>query len=716
MIKRSMLLLCVLGLVAAACTSGDGGTPSGSPSTGGPSATASPPPATASPTPATEPGSLPGATVLFAEFADVPLLGADSPPYAGPPTPHSLAGVRIVPQVRRAISDPAIQQALVDQGFVVVPAEFRLFHFAYQGNAYEGWPVFVTTDAAYHVWHEVFDKLLRSLEQEVLLPELESLVTGLVDAAHAQTTELAGTPLADAASRVEQLYQVAAAELELPGTLGPLAEQEKALVDGHGAPADSPILGGRIDYSLFTPRGHYTRNADLTRYFLAMSVLGQLAFCLPGTIDCPGIEPARIAVLASRVLTRDAPLVERWRRIYEPTAFLVGLADDYTPFEVAAAAEETSPGWLADPTPFADDAALGDMLDALVAARPVRINPDRASIRLMGTRFVIDSFVFDQLITPNVGTPDQARPLPSALDLPAAFGSEFAYGVLDAMGETRYANYDQQLGKMRELLASRPAQEWGATVYDAWLHALEPSFVAHGDAFPDFMRTEAWAAKAHQSGLGSFAELKHDTILYAKQAIGEGGDGLPVPDRRNWVEPDPVVFGRLAAMADLTSSGLAERELLTAEQRLLLDDATDLFRFLERIAGDELAGRGISAADNERLTSIGHELETLWFRSSDQTQAGETESDDDAAIVADVASSPSEVLEVGTGRIDRIYVLVPDDHGTFQVAVGGVYSFYEFRTPAGERLSDELWRSMLDSGDQPDRPAWEAVVFGGGPA
>ncbi len=33
-----------------------------------------------------------------------------------------------------------------------------------------------------------------------------------------------------------------------------------------------------------------------------MSVLGQLAFCLPGTIDCPGMEPARLSVLASRVL------------------------------------------------------------------------------------------------------------------------------------------------------------------------------------------------------------------------------------------------------------------------------------------------------------------------------------------------------------------------------------------------------------------------------
>ncbi len=38
------------------------------------------------------------------------------------------------------------------------------------------------------------------------------------------------------------------------------------------------------------------------------------------------------------------------------------------------------------------------------------------------------------------------------------------------------------------------------------------------------MRSEAWTAKAHQSGLGSYAELKHDTLLYSKQAVAEGGD------------------------------------------------------------------------------------------------------------------------------------------------------------------------------------------------
>ncbi len=103
------------------------------------------------------------------------------------------------------------------------------------------------------------------------------------------------------------------------------------------------------------------------------------------------------------------------------------------------------------------------------------------------------------------------------------------------------------------------------------------------------------------------------------------------------------------------------------------------------------------------------ELEALYWRSADPPPPGEyaSEADQDAAIVADIASSPEGVLEVGTGRIDRIYVLVPNDDGTFQVAAGGVYSYYEFTNPPGERLTDEAWRAMLDSGEAPDRPAWQ---------
>ncbi len=177
--------------------------------------------------PATEGVALPVSLVRFGEYTSVPLLDADAPAYAGPATPQSLDGVQIAPEVQRALEQAGVSETLAENGFVVVPADFRLFHFAYQGNVYEGWPVFVTTDTAYHTWHLVFDKMLRSLEQEVLLPKLETLVSGLLEAAQAQTAEVAGTPLEDAASRVEQLFQVAAAELGLPVTLGPLARRRR---------------------------------------------------------------------------------------------------------------------------------------------------------------------------------------------------------------------------------------------------------------------------------------------------------------------------------------------------------------------------------------------------------------------------------------------------------------------------------------------------------
>ena len=171
--------------------------------------------------------------------------------------------------------------------------------------------------------------------------------------------------------------------------------EEKALVDAYSTSTSSPITGVGVDYSLYTLRGHYTRNADLRRHFVAMSVLGQAAFCLPGTSGCQGFEPARRGILAARVLARDPALVELWRTIYEPTAFLVGASDDYTAPEVAAAA---GAGVRDDPATLADDDVVQKVAAALVTARPVQVDPERASIRVMGSRFVVDAYVLDQLL------------------------------------------------------------------------------------------------------------------------------------------------------------------------------------------------------------------------------------------------------------------------------------------------------------------------------
>jgi hypothetical protein len=70
----------------------------------------------------------------------------------------------------------------------------------------------------------------------------------------------------------------------------------------------------------------------------------------------------------------------------------------------------------------------------------------------------------------------------------------------------------------------------------------------------------------------------------------------------------------------------------------------------------------------------------------------------------------ARLLELGTGRIDYIYVLVPTDEGVFQIARGGGYSYYEFWRDAGEgRLTDEEWRAMLAAGGPQRDPVRDGV-------
>ena len=669
----------------------------------------------------------------FGAYELVPLLD-DSQPYAGSATPTSLDDVSLTGQVDRLLS-PAARTKLAEQGFVVVPEQFRLFHHAYDEQYYEGTPVYVTTDAAYHAWHQVFDKTLRELETRRLSPALAKLLEGMLKNARAQARTLAGTTLEDDAARVVDLLAVAAAELGAKsGKLSRRARAERALIEAHDQSTTSPILGVETDYSLFTPRGHYTRSAALERYFKAMSVLGQHAFRLPGSVQTDGsivgsVDALRLALLASRTLAGDPELEALWRRIYEPTAFMVGVADDYTPFELADAVESVVPGGMADPLQATDDASLEAIAASLRETRPVLIDEERPSVRLMGTRFVLDSWILDQLVAPWVGEPPDLRIMPSVLDLAAAFGSDFALDIQDEAGETDYPNYPEQMAVMRAAVESRQDEAWGGTVYDAWLAALEPMWLPHGLAYPDYMRTPAWAAKDHQTGFASHAELRHDTILYTKQFVAEMGAFEPeLPKVRNWVEPDPVAFGRLSAMARLTRDGLAARKLLTKEVRRLLKDYIALVDRLGRIAADELAGRPIEMGqppqdrafyetDNEWLRSIGGTLESFWWRSGDRVDTSRPIRDDDAAIIADIGrgidmeKGIDHVLQVGTGRIDRIFVIVPDDEGGFDVASGGVYSFYEFPWPTTDRLTDETWWRMLRKDEVPARPSWQDPIF-----
>ena len=642
--------------------------------------------------------------------SDVPhLAGGDplpGPLYPGPAWPTSLNGVAYASDV------PAdLQGRLVSDGFVINSDGPRA-HMAwvYEGlYPYKGRPVFVTTDAAYHHWHLVFDKVLRDVEQLELLPELESLLTSAVASARAQASELSGTPIADSALRVEEYFEAVATVVGLNvGPIGVRAQQEVALVEAHTARQASPTVGGLcppacVDYSLMTPRGHYTRTADLTRYFKAMSMLGNIPF----PVDLP--EVLRVGLLVSRVLTADPVLASQWADVYEPTAFIVGAADDYTPPEAATAAAVVVPGGLGTPLALASDTTVNAIGDQLVATRPVQIDPQNASLRTMGVRFVLDSWVYDQLSAPNV----TSRGTVSPLDFAAVMGSDWAYArQVEAGVASTYPSYGPAVANLRAQVGARDSAAWSATVYDAWLESLTPVWDPHGDEFPSYMRNDGWVAKGHQTGFGSYTELKHDTILYAKEGIAEG-DMKPPPVVRHAVEADPEAFHRVADMAVLLRDEMLSRGLLpgTAGDPTtslgLLDYLIETIGRFASIAEDELAARPIATADQDFLDSVGSRFGLIL------EMAGDYELDRYDAVVADIfLGAGNQVLEVATGRFDRIHVIVPDGAGGFEVATGAVYSYYEFWQPRTDRLTDEAWWDILEAGTEPPRPSWVQTWLG----
>jgi hypothetical protein len=267
--------------------------------------------------------------------------------------------------------------------------------------------------------------------------------------------------------------------------------------------------------------------------------------------------------------------------------------------------------------------------------------------------------------------------------------------------------------KVRGEVSGLQIDSWTQNLYWSWLYALQPLITAKDAGYPAFMQTQAWTRKDLQTALGSYAELKHDTILYAKQVMAELGGGPPPEPPHGWVEPNPEAYARLLALANMTREGLVSRALLTENTDANLARLTSLLGFLVDVSQRELAGEMLSREDYERIKFYGGELEAITLASADQDGEGQPFFEDEhAALVADVATDPlGQALEEAIGTIYEIYVVVPDGAGGVHLAKGGVFSYYEFAWPMSDRLTDEAWQEMLATGAAPEQPAWTAAFI-----
>ena len=642
----------------------------------------------------------------------------------------------------------AEQTVLGKHGFVVSEnRRFPSFVYGYQTLYLADLPVYVSADSILYAIHQSYDALLMRIEMAALLPTLERLLGKM----RSELSQGSGAALGATARRDADLYLAVATSLLAGKPAAPVAgangAEVKTLFDKATAAEGEEQLAlfdalRHLDFSQFKPRGHYTESEELQRYFRAMIWLGRIDFRILETqSDHSQIFHRRQleGAYALRSLMSAESLAD-WKRIDDTIGAFVGEHDSMVVPELDALLSDLG---------LAGAAGLGTLGDAAIAQAVVQggygtqrisshimINglgagtmPLSSTFLLFGQRYVIDSHVFSNVVYDRVQKGTQFRMMPSPLDAAfAALGNDQA-GLLLAP-ELQQWKYAPDLASMRVTADAHPAEYWQANLYNLWLgtlRSLGPSAAVADPAkagLPSVAGTEAWGRRLLNTQLASWAELRHDTILYAKQSY-TGGSSCEFPDA--YVEPYPEFFAKVGAFASRGATVVAGLDF--GQANWISESAQKYFanlifvaQTLGQMAENQRAGTPHSAAHlafindavvvNEGCGDPSHQAgwyKQLFFDTSRGIKLD--------PVIADVHTQPTDeggsmvgkVLHVGTG-MPRLMVVTVNTCVGPRAYAGLASSYFEKITSNFERLDDEAWSSLIQAKTPADVPWMVDVV------
>lgn len=600
----------------------------------------------------------------------------------------------------------------LNNGFVVIPGQEKDLAEIYKRFDKDNIPIVITSDSVLFLYHSFYETILIRLEKREFMPTLTKLLKGLL-------------------TTIDKLYKTlededlkAAAELDIAYLSVPLMfldpkftppeyvkekvfEETSLILRADKAMYNSPIFGYREDYTQYKPRGHYTESEEMKNYFRAMMWLGRMRF----EAFAEDEEKSRLQTLAALILAfasnttsiEGVPALKLWYKIYLPTAFMVGESDDPTIVDYIKLAKEVY-GELSVPT-LKDRDKLDEFRMKVKEISHSRIQsspifPEERSqligLRFMGQRFILDGYIHQQLCHSRVLNRYKVK----GLDVMAALGSDRALVYLEE-DMKKYPSYKPKLDQLRQEIAQIPSEEWYSNLYMGWLYSIKALLGKIPQGFPTFMQTDAWLDKNLNTAHATWAQLRHDTILYAKQPYAELTSVPPKEGyRHGFVEPNPVLYSRLRNLVDATINGLKELGLLDKDLEEKLLDFKTLLQRLVDISEKELKGVELSKEDIQFIRSFGYQVSSLLSIGEERVR--------DPRIIADVFTDPNSatVLEVATGYFDIIVVAYMTPDGKIYAGFGVTMSYYEFYWPQVDRLTDEQWRSLLEKGAEPPRPIW----------
>ncbi len=616
------------------------------------------------------------------------------------------------------VFDSLLCQQLARDGFGIVPATHnQLFHI-YEQNDYSNFPSFVTTDLFLQLYHLYFDCMLRELEEHALDSLMIDFTYDMYINMHAQAMK-GETPLLRQLSHHNAVYFSIAYELLTGKPIGHPDEREEAEKEVakvmKSENAFSDFIGEyqevEFPYSLFRPRGHYTRSEQLQRYFRGMMWLQSVPFGL----DSP--EQVQLAAVMADELNRHEPVQRTYQRVNQLMNYLMGQPDNLSIPQVQAELQKAGKPLAELLESEADMAKLKSALN-VIAEQQTRIRPkyeytSHNKVCLMPQRYQPDAEVLQEMV--DYDSKPTTRPTPKGLDFFAAMGVSAAEQILKEEGQ-KWKDFGSQLTKMKQRMGEI---EWQETIATMWMQALKTVNNKDGQV-PYFMATPEWELKNLNASLGSWAELKHDAILYAKQPMGAecGGGGVPDPVVQGYVEPNVGFWKKAIELLENTSKLLKDQRMMTEK----VDNATERIgetaRFLLRVSEKELAGQPLTDEELDQLKCVGATFENISLdlvRQPDQFLMGWDDvqgTDRKVALVADVYTANADnnpeksILYEAIGAADEIYVVV-EVGGYLYLMRGAVLSYREFTQPLGQqRLTDEEWQQELEKNPRKGVPGW----------
>lgn len=608
--------------------------------------------------------------------------------------------------------------------FAIIPSsKIQLFH-GYEENDYKQIPNFVTTDLYLQLFHMYFSYLMKSIETDKLIPIVNNLTLGI----NKECNKIANTTKDNQLKAIAEYSSVYSAipnylltgnKVKIPSNYNEDFNEEIKHINGakdvNSKYLDYPEI--YFPYSLFKPRGNYTRTPELSKYFKAMMWLQLVPLCRE---DKGQLTKAIFLayILNNGKASNNIALSTLYQNLFEPITFLIGEPDNLSILDIAGFLKkegvDSPEEAISDKTIAKVDKFLNKIKEAKNHIKPKIQKTCTDKINFIPQRYLIDNEVLQELVDVTVNA---NRAYPKGLDVFAAFGISSAEDILNNTykeGE-QWDKYNSNLKKLKDKFSNYNG--WNNAVYNKWLDCL---FILNSKDkdYPSFMQTSAWGKKNLNTALASWAELKHDAILYGEQPMAAecGAGGPPPPIVVGYVEPNLRFWKKTIELIELTEKMLERNQLFTDDIRSKTKGIKEQAEFLLSVSDRELKGERLKDQEYWTIKAIGASFEYLSLsiiepKKSLQNWEDVKGPDKSVAVIADVYTRnvddcPKDgILHEATGKVNDIYVIVNID-GYLYLTKGATFSYFEFVRPLNTRLTDEQWQEILEKKETPAYPVW----------